>query len=385
MLEKIFIKNYKNTNDPDVRNAYGNVAGGFGIVTNMLLGVMKLIIGILSHSVSIMADAVNNITDMATSALTIVGFKLASKKPNRKHPYGYARYEYICAFVISIFMLAMGIVFVKESITKIIHPVDLEIDRLTYIILAVAVFGKLLQLVVYKKFAKAIDSQALEASALDTRNDILTTTGILASMIVMGFFKINIDAYIGLAVSVLVVFSSIGALKESIEPIIGIVPTQEQVEEISNKLLSYPAVKGIHDMVIHNYGVHNDFVTVHCEVDSSRSIMDIHDDMDNIENDFRTQMGLAVTIHMDPIVVGNPFLDGIKAQVAQALQELDPDLQFHDFRMVEGKTHTNIIFDCVVPQEKSYDGEYLKTYLSSKVVSDRTLFYVIEIDRPYCG
>lgn len=385
MLEKIFIKDYKNTEDPDVRNAYGNVAGGFGIVTNLILGAMKLVIGIISHSVSIMADAVNNITDMATSALTIVGFKLASKKPNRKHPYGYARYEYVSAFLISIFMLVMGGIFVKESVVKIIHPEDLQIDRLTYIILGIAVAGKLLQLIVYRKFAKVINSNALEATALDTRNDIITTTGILISMIVMGYFKINIDAYVGLAVSLLVVYSSIGAIGESLEPIIGIIPTPEQVKEISDKLLSYPVVKGIHDMVIHNYGVHNDFVTVHCEVDSSKSILDIHDEIDNIENDFREQMGISVTIHMDPVVIGDPFLDDIKAQVNSALRELDPEVNFHDFRMVDGKTHTNVIFDCVVPQEKDYNQEYLKKYLGSKIKTDRNLFFVIEVDRPYCG
>lgn len=384
MLEKIFIKNYKNTDDPSVRNAYGNVAGGFGIVTNLILGAMKLVIGIISHSVSIMADAVNNITDMATSALTIAGFKLAAKKPNRKHPYGYARYEYVCAFVISLFMLAMGGIFVKESITKIIHPEELKIDLTTYIILAVAVVGKLIQLCVYKKFAKAIDSQALEATALDTRNDIITTTGILASMVIMGLFKINIDAYVGLAVSVLVVISSIGALKESLEPIIGIVPTEEQVKEISEKLLSYPVVLGIHDMVIHNYGVNNDFVTVHCEVDSSRSILDIHDEIDNIEFDFRRQ-GIEMTIHMDPVVIGDSFLDDIKAQVGKALKDFDSQLEFHDFRMVYGNTHTNVIFDCVVPQDKEYTAEFLKTLLSEKIHTDRNLFYVIEIDRPFCG
>lgn len=384
MLEKIFIKNRDNTEDKKVRAKFGNLAGFLGIFTNLILGVVKLIVGFISHSVSIMADAVNNISDMATSAMTIVGFKLANKKPNHEHPYGYARYEYVCAFVISLFMLAMGVVFAKESIVKILHPEELVIDTATYIVLSCAVLVKLFQLVEYKTYAKAIKSQTIEATALDTRNDIITTTGILASMVVMGILKINIDGYVGFAVSILVIISSIGALKEGLEPIIGIIPTQEQVDAITEKLKTYPVVKGIHDMVIHNYGVNNDFVTVHVEVDSKDSVLDIHDAIDVIENDFRTEMGLAVTIHMDPIVIGDKELDNYKDQVGNLLTELDSRLLFHDFRMVKGPTHTNIIFDCVVPQDKDWNSGFFADYLKKNVKTDKNLFFVVEIDRPYC-
>lgn len=385
MIEKLLVKDYANTSDPVVRNRYGKAAGFVGIFTNLILGAIKLFIGVVSHSVSIMADAVNNITDMASSALTIIGFKLSSKKPTHDHPYGYARYEYVSAFVIALFMFAMGGVFAKESFTKILHPEELSIDRLTYIILGVAVVGKLFQLLVYKRFAKVTKSQAIEATALDTRNDIITTAGILASMIVMGILEINIDGYVGFAVSLLVLWSSIGAIKESLEPIIGIIPTKEYVDEIEKKIKKYPVVLGIHDMVIHNYGVNNNFVTVHCEVDASQNVMEIHDQIDIIENDFRENMGIMVTIHMDPVVTDNPVIDEIKKQVGTALKELDSRLQFHDFRMVEGPTHTNIIFDCVVPQDKNWDKDFFAAYLSEKVkAEDRQLFFVVEIDRPYC-
>ncbi len=384
MLEKFFIENRDNPDDKAVRVKYGNLAGFLGISTNLVLGVVKLIVGFISHSVSIMADAVNNISDMATSAMTILGFKLANKKPNREHPYGYARYEYVCSFVIALFMFAMGVIFAKESVIKILYPEDLTIDIATYVVLGSAVFVKLFQLVEYRTYAKAIKSQAIAATALDTRNDIITTSGILVSMVIMGIFRINIDGYVGFTVSVLVIFSSIGAIKEGLEPIIGIVPTKEQVDAITEKLKSYPIVKGIHDMVIHNYGVNNDFVTVHVEVDSRDNVLDIHDAIDVIENDFRKDMGLAVTIHMDPVVIGDKELDDYRNQVGDLLLKLDDRLLFHDFRMVKGPTHTNIIFDCVVPQDRDWDAKFFDEYLSENVKSSSKLFFVVEIDRPYC-
>ena len=384
MIEKILVKDWDKTNDPVVRQRYGNAAGAVGISTNLVLGAVKLAIGLVSHSVSIMADAVNNISDMGTSILTIAGFKLAAKKPTKDHPYGYARYEYVSGFVIALFMFAMGFVFAKESVAKIISPEELTINWTTYAVLGAAVVVKFLQMLAYRRLAKAINSKTIEATALDSRNDIITSLGIFLSMIVMGIFRINIDGYVGLAVSVMVLISSLGAIKEELEPIIGIVPTLEQVNAIETKLKSYPVVLGIHDMVIHNYGVNNDFVTVHCEVDASENIMNIHDQIDIIENDFKTEMNLQMTIHMDPVVVGNPKIENIKVQVSNALKQLDERLMFHDFRMVEGPTHTNVIFDCVVPQDKNWDDEFFKDYLKDKIKYDTCLFFVVEIDRPYC-
>jgi len=384
MLKKLFIKNWKNTDDPVVRNKYGNVAGGFGIFTNFILGAVKLFVGILSHSVSVMADAVNNISDMATSCLTIIGFKLAAKKPDKDHPYGHARYEYVSGFVIAIFMFEMGILFAKESIAKILHPEELVINTTTYIILGLAILGKLMQMFVYKDFAKAIGSKTLEANATDTRNDIISSAAILISMVVMGVFKINIDGYMGFAVSVFVIVSSLGTMKEELEPIIGIVPTDEQVKAISDKILSYEIVEGIHDLVIHNYGVNNDFVTVHVEVDSRLDISYVHDRMDNIEADFRRDLGIALTIHMDPIELGNEKMDKYKAQVGDLLKALDSAIKFHDFRMVCGETHTNLIFDCVVPPEKSYTQEEITEYLMKNLKTEEKVFFVIDVDRDFC-
>ena len=385
MLKTLFIKNYKDVENPDVRNKYGKVAGIFGIITNLFLGIIKLVIGYISNSVSITADAVNNISDTASSALTIIGFKLANKKPNHDHPYGYARYEYVSGLVIAMLMLIMGLVFAKESIVKIIHPEELAINIATYIVLFIAILGKGLQMFVYLDFAKAIDSSALKTTAVDTRNDIISTTAILISMFIMTALKINIDGYLGLAVSAFVIYSSCQMIKEVLEPIIGIIPTKERVEEIRKKLLSYDYVQGIHDLVIHNYGVHNDFITVHVEIDASMDMVKAHDLIDNIENDFKKETGTDLTIHMDPVVLGNEKVDKLKEIVATKIKEFDSELQIHDFRIVEGTTHTNILFDCVVPYEKNYTEEEIELYLERNIKSeDETYYYVVEIDRPYC-
>lgn len=385
MLKKLFIKNYTNTHDPVVRNQYGKVAGIFGIFTNLVLGIIKLIIGIISNSVSIIIDAANNIADMASSTLTIIGFKLSNKNPDKEHPYGYARYEYVAGLIIAILMLVMGLTFAKESLVKIFNPEELAINAVTYVILGLAIAGKIIQMLVYLDFSKAVESNTLKANAIDTRNDIISTTAILISMIVMGIFKINIDGYLGVIVSGFVIFSAINTIKEVLEPIIGIIPTEERINEITTRLLSYDYVLGIHDLVLHNYGVNNDFITVHVEIDSSMDILKAHDLMDNIENDFKNELGVDLTIHMDPIVIGNETVDKLKASVIESLSKLDKDLTIHDFRIVEGVTHTNILFDCVVPFEKKYTLEDIKTHLINTITPDKgTYYYVLEIDRPYC-
>lgn len=385
MLKRLFIKNYKETSKTEVRNEYGKVAGVFGIISNLVLGIIKSIIGFLSNSVSIMADAVNNIADTATSALTIIGFKLASKRPTHVHPYGYARYEYVSGFAIAILMLIMGLTFAKESIIKIIHPEELIINDVTFIVLFIAIIGKAMQMLVYLDFAKAIKSNTLKANAVDTRNDIISTTAILISMYIMKKFDINIDGYLGLVVSSFVIISSISMIKETLKPLIGILPTKEQVDEIINKILSYEYVQGIHDLVVHNYGVHNDFVTVHVEIDSTMDMLKAHDIMDNIERDFKENLGIDLTIHMDPVVLGNERVDNLKKLVIDTIKQFDNSLDIHDFRIVEGTTHTNILFDCVVPYEKEYTVNEILNHLRQNIKpEDEKYYYVIEIDRPYC-
>ena len=359
------------------RYKYGKFAGIFGLVTNIFLGVIKFLIGILSKSVSIMADGINNIIDATSSILTIAGFSLSSKKPSKEHPYGYARYEYVCGFVIALFMLLMGIIFLKESIIKIVYKEDLIINIATYIVLIISIVLKIIQMIVYNMISNKINSNALKANVIDTRNDIISTSTILVSMIIMNIYNINIDGYLGTIISIFVIYSSIKMIKEVLKPIIGIEPSKEKIDRIKDKLLSYDFVLGIHDLIVHNYGVENDYIIVHVEVDSKLTLIDAHNLIDKIESDFKSK-GYNLTIHIDPVIVGDKKIDKLKKLVIKSINSFDKDLKIHDFRIIK----TKVLFDCVVPYEKTYNSKDISKYLSS--VIDENFEYVIEIDRPYC-
>ena len=366
------------------RNFYGKFCGIFGIITNLILGIIKLIIGIISNSVSILADASNNISDMLSSFLTIVGFKLSSKKPDKNHPFGYERYEYIFGVLIAVLMIIMGAVFAKESIVKIIYPKDLVVNYITFIVLVVSILLKISQMIVYLHFSKNINSKTLKTTALDTRNDIITTTFILISMIIMKLFNINLDGLFGLIISLFVIFSSYKMLIELLDPIIGIIPSKEKVDKIKKKLLSYDCVLGIHDLVIHSYGQSSEFVTVHVEIDSSLDMINAHDMIDAIENDFRKKYDISLTIHMDPVLLGNKEVDKMKKKVTNTLKKLDKELLVHDFRMIEGEIQTKILFDCVVPFDKNYNEKDLISFLKENIYDkNHNYLYIIEIDRPF--
>ena len=301
MIKKLFIKNYKDTKNPEVRNRYGIVSGVFGIITNFILFLIKFIIGIISNSITIMADAFNNLSDSGSCIITILGFKLSNKPPDKEHPYGHKRYEYITAMIIALLIFSMGILFLKTSVDKMFNPEIISINYLKYIILLVAIIGKIIQMFVYYDFAKAIDSNTIKGNAIDARNDIISTASVLVASMIMGITKINLDAYFGFVVSIFILISALKMLKDTINPLLGIVPDDEKVRFIRKKILSYDGVYGIHDLVIHNYGVGSDFVTVHIEVNSSINIVDGHNIVDNIEKDFKEKYGIHLTAHIDPI------------------------------------------------------------------------------------
>ena len=384
MLDKIFNNNYEDNITSDVRKKYGLLAGKFGIISNLFLGISKIIVGFISNSISIMIDAINSITDSMSSILIIIGFSLVNKKPTKNHPYGYARYEYICGFVISLFMLLIGILFVKESVVKIFNKNTLVITNLTYIVLVIAIIVKYIQMKLYLNLSRKIDSGTLKTSAVDTRNDIISSFGILLSMIVMKIFNINIDGYVGLIVSLIVIYSSIKMIKEVLKPIVGLIPNEKLVNEIKSKLLSYDYVEGIHDLVIHNYGVNNDFITVHVEIDSKMDLLTSHFLIDSIEREFK-KMGLNLTIHIDPVIIGNKIFDELKEKVINELKKLNSKLTVHDFRIVEDFSHTNILFDCVIPYGKSFNKDDIVNHLRKNIIDKNQKYnYIIEIDRPFC-
>jgi cation diffusion facilitator family transporter len=387
-LQKLFIKDYKNIEKQEVRLRYGIVAGIFGIITNAVLFVAKIIIGFIGNSVTIIADAVNNLSDAGSSAVTAIGFKMSAKPADNEHPYGHARYEYITALVVSILIFVIGVMLGKSSIEKIISNEKTTVSIFTFIILAISMLLKLWQMLVYKKFGKAIKSEALLATGIDSRNDIISTGVVLISSVIIWFLgetKVSIDGIFGLGVSIFVLISAIMLIKETINPLLGTKPDPELVKKIKQKLLSYEGVIGIHDLMIHNYGERgNSFVLVHIEVSASEDFIKCHDMIDNIERNFCQSMGMQLSVHMDPIENDNVHVQEHKERAMTILFDLNPKLEFHDFRMVIGETHTNILFDVVVPYgEKTTLQEIEDEFKSKYEKEEKEYFFIISIDRSY--
>lgn len=354
-IRKLFIKDYQDTQNPKVRFRYGLVAGIFGIISNALLCVFKLIVGVVGNSITIIADAINNLSDAGSSVVTLVGFKLSATPPDNDHPFGHARYEYITSLLVSVTVLFIGILLLKSSIEKCITPEEVSVSVYTYVVLGVAIAMKLVQMLIYLDFSKAINSGALKASAADSRNDVLATVAVLISTIVIDVAgdkispKVSVDGIMGIAVSAFIIVSSILLIKEAMSPILGEKPPKELVDKITAKILSYDGVIGVHDLVVHSYGENHCFVVAHVEVPADVDITKSHDVIDNIEHDFWNEMHVRITIHMDPVDTKNRQLAVLKLRAQNAIANLDENLSLHDFRLVSGQTHTNMLFDVVIP------------------------------------
>ena len=386
LLKKLFIKNYENTEDSSVRLSYGIVAGVFGIISNAILFIGKIIIGFIGNSIAIIADGINNISDAGTSAVTIVGFKLAAKPADSEHPYGHARYEYITGLIIGIVILAVGCLLGKTSIEKIISPEVTSATIYTYIVLVFSILLKLVQMLVYLDFAKSINSQTLKAASKDSLNDILSTSIVLISTIVIAFTETNvsIDGIFGLALSVYIVISAALMIKDIINPLLGEKADPEFVKQITNKILSYDGVLGVHDMLIHSYGHGATYIMLHVEVDANTNILDSHDLIDIIEHEVAVEFNVHISIHMDPIVIDNEEVTYLHDRVKAALKEMNESYKFHDFRVIFGTTHTNILFDVVMPFEDKTTKDEIISRLTKELSDYKTpVFFVIEIDRMY--
>lgn len=382
-IRKLLIKEYQDTKNPKVRFRYGLVAGIFGIISNALLCVFKLIVGIIGNSITIVADAINNLSDAGSSVVTLVGFKLSATPPDNDHPFGHARYEYIAAFIIAFAVVLIGVLLLKQSIEKIITPESVNISAYTYVVLAVSIVLKILQGLIYGNFGRTINSEALKASAADSRNDVFTTIAVLISTIVIDVTGVNIDGYAGLVVSVVIIIFSIKLLKETINPLLGTVPDKELVAKMSEKLRQYDEVLGFHDLMIHSYGPAITYASVHVEVDGSKNFIETHDQIDNIERDFMRDMNVHLVIHMDPIAVGDPETDLLKKEVQDVVRSMNEDITIHDFRLVKGNTHTNVLFDVVVPYGVKLGAREIRRELNEKIKSDKTYYYIINVDNKY--
>lgn len=391
MLEKIFIKNYKDYNNPTVRTKYALLCGFFGIVTNIILSIAKLIIGLLTGSISIIADGIDNLTDCASSIATLVGFKLASMPPDPEHPYGHERIEYLTGMIISIIIIMVGVLLGRSSFDGIINKSQMKIENfnIMLIILIASIAIKLIQFLYYRSIAKKIKSNTIKASSQDSLNDSIKTLFVLVAVIILKIWNLNLDSWFGLALSIYIVINGIKLVKDASSPLIGESPDKDLTKKITDKILSYEGVLGIHDLMIHNYGPAKTFITAHVEVDSSVDILESHDMIDNIERDFMNELGLLLTIHMDPIETRDPLTNILNDVTLETLLEINPIIKFHDFRIVKGNTHVNILFDVVIPQKFNMtDQEIIKTInekLKNKCEEHTKVHvnFVINVDKEY--
>ncbi|MFA7032415.1 MAG: cation diffusion facilitator family transporter [Bacilli bacterium] len=396
LLRKLFIKNYQNVEDPNVRQKHGFLASIVGIITNLLLVVFKLTVGILIFSVSIISDALNNLTDMGSSVVNLFGFKLANKPADKEHPFGHERIEYIAGLIICFVVIAIAVVLGYTSVMKLINNAgtdysDPTVNISMFIILGVAIITKAFQGLFYRKMAKIIDSVSLKASAQDSINDVITTSTVLVATIVEYIFYINgydvhIDGWMGLAVSIFIIITGIKLLIETSNPLIGVTPDSKLVHSVVQDILAYPNVLGVHDLMCHSYGPTKLFMTIHVEVDYRKDILVSHDLIDNIEKEISAKYNILLTIHMDPIVVDSPKINELKAKTEEILSRF-PDgekLSFHDFRTVEGPTHTNILFDVVIPTDSKISDDELLKYLKIEFKKiNPNYFLVVNFDRNY--
>lgn len=349
LILRIFVRDHKNTEDPAVRDKCGRVAGAVGIVTNFLLFLMKIIVGTAFHSVSVTADAVNNLTDSGSSVVTLIGFKMAGKPADEKHPFGHARIEYLSGVIVSFIVIFLGLQLGMSSIEKIITPEENALTPVALIVLVISILAKLWQCLFYRKVGRMIKSESVEATSKDSRNDVIATSVVLLGAVITMLTGVNLDGYMGAAVALFIVFSGVQLTISTADPLLGQAPEGELVQTITEKMLSYPGIIGMHDLAVHNYGVGRCFASAHCEVDAKNDILVSHDLIDNIERDFSRDLGIHMVIHFDPVIVGDARTDALHRKVQSLVTALYPTVTIHDFRVIWGVTHSNIVFDAAVP------------------------------------
>lgn len=384
-LVKTFIRDYAHVQTPAVRTAYGKLSSTVGILCNLLLFLGKILVGTLSSSVSITADAVNNLSDASSSIISLLGFKMGSKPADREHPYGHARYEYLSGLMVALLILVIGVELFQSSLDKILHPSPVAFSWVSVVVLAVSILVKLWMALFNRSMGRAISSQTLEATAADSRNDVISTTAVLAAALLSHFTSWELDGWMGLAVALFILYSGFGLVKDTLDPLLGKAPDPELVQGIQKKILSYPGVLGTHDLMIHDYGPGRQFGSVHVEMAAEEDVLASHDVIDNIERDFLEQEHLNLIVHLDPIVTADSSVSELRSWISQQVRTIHPDLTIHDLRIVPGPTHTNVIFDCVVPYGVG-SNEEIKEQISSLVRQQYPTYYcVITIDNSYAA
>lgn len=383
-IVKKSIQDYQNTSSPKVREKYGTVCSLFSIVCNGLMVVFKLIVGFMTHSVAIQADGFNNLSDMGSNLATLFGFKMASKHPDADHPYGHGRYEYITGLIIAFLILLVAFSSLKESVIKMIKPESLNFQVSAVIVLIASILTKVYMASFNKKAGELIDSTSLKAAAQDSYNDVLSTLATLISLCLSLVTDLPIDGMIGMIVSFMVLKSGIDIFKDTVDPLLGQAPDKQLVQDIHDFVLSFDKVQGIHDFMMHDYGPGRQYMTLHAEVNSNDNIMEIHDQIDLIEREVLEKFHILTTIHMDPIDMDDELTNQLKNQVSELVQSINSEYSIHDFRIVSGPTHTNMIFDVVVPSYDEISHEKLRHMIDEKVKAlNESYFCVIQVEHGY--
>ena len=383
LFSRLFLKT-DGKSPAQLRTAYGTLAGIVGIFLNLLLFAGKFLAGVLSSSVAITADAFNNLSDAGSSVVTLLGFQLAGKKPDPDHPFGHGRMEYLSGLAVSLLILLMGVELVKSSVDKILHPAPVDSGWLVSLILCASIAVKLYMAWYNRALGKKLNSAAMLATSADSLSDSVATLAVLIATLVSQAFGLMIDGWCGIVVSLFIFKAGIEAARETIDPLLGAPPSKELVERISTLVLSHDIVVGIHDLIVHDYGPGRMMISLHAEVSSAGDILAIHDEIDNIERQLQKELGCHAVIHMDPVVTDDAQVTDTKRTIAQLVCTVDPSLTIHDFRMVSGPTHTNVIFDVVAPYDLPLTDAALTAQIQQEVRQlEGNYFAVVTVDKNF--
>lgn len=384
LLAKWLIPNHQNTTDAAVRRAYGQLCGVVGIVLNVLLFAGKFVAGTISGSIAITADAFNNLSDAGSSVVTLLGFRLAGKKPDPEHPFGHGRFEYLSGLVVSALILLMGVELAKSSLDKIAHPEPVEFSVVAIVILLASIAVKFYMSLYNRRVGKKINSSAMVATAIDSLSDTISTAAVLVAMVVGKFSGLMIDGWVGMVVALFILYSAIRSAMETLDPLLGQPPEPEFVHSIEELVLSHDEICGIHDLVVHDYGPGRVMISLHAEVPASGDILELHDVIDSIEVELQEQLDCEAVIHMDPIVTDDALTTELRMKMAALVREVDEQATIHDFRMVVGPTHTNLIFDAVVPYGGEKTASQIEAEIKQKVRQmEGTYFAVVRVEHSY--
>ncbi|WP_050619355.1 MULTISPECIES: cation diffusion facilitator family transporter [Intestinimonas] len=378
------IRRPEDGSDPAVRQAYGLLSGGVGIVLNLLLSAGKFVAGVLTGSIAVTADAFNNLSDAGSSVVTLVGFRMAAKRADDDHPFGHGRIEYLSGLAVAVAILVVGLELAKSSLEKVLHPVEVAFSWLSVGILCASILVKLWMFFFNRNLSRRIGSAAMMATATDSLSDAAATSAVLLGTLVGHFADLHIDGWVGILVAAFILRAGWGAAKDTLDPLLGQSPDPGLVRGIQETVLGRPEIVGMHDLVVHDYGPGRCMASLHAEVPMDADILAIHDVIDNLERELRRKLGVEVVIHMDPIAVGDPRTDALKAQVTELVRRIDPDMTIHDFRMTAGPEHTNLIFDVAVPYHCRLEDEQVQEAIGAAVKALPGNYYtVVSVDHVY--